>query len=87
MIHRERGLVEMEGDEPKEKQLATMMTIHTSEERPLAAFVSVEYQGQWFYLENSDTRSREAFGLVTYLFLMMASKPLTADPVITIPAG
>ncbi len=85
--HRERGLVEMEGAEPKEKQLASMMTIHTSEEPPLDAFVSVEYQGQWFYLESSDTSSREAFGLVTYLFLMMASKPQTADPVITIPAG
>lgn len=63
------------------------LRIQSADERPTNAYVAVEYLGKWFYLENTDERSREAFGLVTYLYLMMATQPESAGPILTVPAG
>lgn len=63
------------------------LKIHSSEDKPEKAFVAVEYQDYWFYIEHSDHASKQAFGLLTYLFLLQAPQPPAGAPLITIPAG
>ena len=63
------------------------LKIHSSEEKPKNAFAAVEYQDYWFYIEHSDHASKQAFGLLTYLFLLQAPQPPVGAPLITVPAG
>ena len=61
--------------------------ISSSEEEPDNAFVAIEYQDYWFYIEHSDHISKQAFGLLTYLYMLQAPQTPGGMPLITIPAG
>jgi hypothetical protein len=56
-------------------------------EPPEHTFVRVRYLSQWFWIEAADERSKESFGLLTYLFLMMAPAPTGGGPLLTVPTG
>jgi len=61
--------------------------ISSSAEEPDNAFVAIEYQDYWFYIEHSDHISKQAFGLLTYLYMLQAPQAPSSVPLITIPAG
>ncbi|MEM9799529.1 MAG: hypothetical protein AAGA20_04320 [Planctomycetota bacterium] len=63
------------------------LAVRSSEERPSNAFVSVEYRGRWYSIADDDVLSREAFSLLNYLFLMMASRPDAGGPLLTLPVS
>ena len=67
--------------------IASPLRIHTSVERPSNAFVSVRYQGHWFSIDHSDHASKQAFGLLTYLFQLKSPEAPSAAPLLTIPTG
>ena len=51
-------------------------------------FTQIYYNGFWFYIPNSDWRTKRTFALLTYLFSLQASDTLSDNvPRITIPAG
>ncbi len=56
-------------------------------ERPSDAFVAVRHQGYWFYIRQSDHTSKQAFGLLAYLFQMQAPQIKGAGPLLTVPTG
>lgn len=63
------------------------LQIRASIERPSNAFVAVFYQGYWFSIDLSDYASKQAFGLLTYLFQLKSPKAPSAAPVLTVPTG
>ncbi|WP_428355811.1 hypothetical protein [Methyloprofundus sp.] len=63
------------------------VNIHSSDAKPDNAFVAIEYQNYWFYIDHSDHASKQAFGLLTYLYMLQAPQSPNAVPLITIPAG
>ena len=63
------------------------LNIRSSEDKPDNAFVAIEYQDYWFYIEHSDHVSKQAFGLLTYLYMLQAPQTPGGMPLITIPAG
>lgn len=63
------------------------LQIHASVDRPSNAFVAVFYQGHWFSIDLSDYESKQAFGLLTYLFQLKSPKAPSAAPVLTVPTG
>ncbi len=54
---------------------------------PSDAFVAVRYAEYWFYIPHSDHTSKQAFGLLTYLFQMQAPQVQGAGPLLTVPTG
>jgi len=53
---------------------------------PAGAFVAVPYRGQWFYIADSDTASKDAFTLLSIVFALQSDeKP--AGPVLTLPVS
>lgn len=54
---------------------------------PPDAFVAVKYADHWFYIPHSDHRSKQAFGLLAYLFQMQAPQVQGAGPLLTVPTG
>ena len=65
----------------------TPLRIHSSEHEPDNTFVAIEYMNHWFYIEHSDHTSKQAFGLLTYLYMLQAPQAPSSVPIITIPAG
>ncbi|RLA22697.1 MAG: hypothetical protein DRQ62_07520 [Gammaproteobacteria bacterium] len=61
--------------------------IRSSAKEPDNAFVAIEYQDYWFYIEHSDHSSKQAFGLLTYLYMLQAPQAPGGVPILTIPAG
>ena len=44
----------------------------------------MQYDDHWFYISRSDHRSKQAFSLLTYLFILQAPRIQGAGPVITV---
>jgi len=65
----------------------TPLHIRSSATEPENAFVAIEYQGYWFYIKHSDHSSKQAFGLLTYLYMLQAPQAPNSVPLLTIPAG
>ncbi len=63
------------------------LRIYSANEPPANAFVAVKYQDYWFYIEHGDHPSKQAFGLLTYLYQLQAPQAPTAGPLLTVPTG
>ncbi|MDR4505759.1 MAG: hypothetical protein MRK01_13390 [Candidatus Scalindua sp.] len=73
--------------DPELCSLLFPLRIHSSVERPADAFVAARHHDHWFYISHSDHMSKQAFGLLTYLFLMQAPQAQTLGPMITVPTS
>jgi hypothetical protein len=51
------------------------------------AFVQVQHKGHWFYIAESDVRSKRTFALLTYLYSLQAGDVSGKGPVLTVPAS
>jgi len=63
------------------------MRIRSSNGRPAAGSVSVEYRGHWFYIDDSDLSSKSTFSLLGQLFALQAGGGKAISPVLTLPIG
>jgi hypothetical protein len=73
--------------DPELRSLLFPLRIHSSVERPSDAFVSVRHHDHWFSIKHSDHMSKQAFGLLTYLFQMQSPQAQTLGPMITVPTS
>jgi hypothetical protein len=68
-------------------QAPPVLNILSGSEPPRDAFVAVQYQGRWFWIANTDIRSKFSFDFVMLLFSLSETGPRVAPPVLTIPTG
>jgi len=59
--------------------------VKSSEDEPSDSSLSIEYRGHWFYIEDTDLRSRETFAMLTALFAVVGGTVPGAHPVLTLP--
>jgi len=64
---------------------ADWLVIKSSESQPSNSILKIEYRGHWFYIEDSDLRSRETFAMLTALFAVVGGTVPGAHPVLTLP--
>jgi len=85
--HLEAGIVEPDGWHGLPK--FRLITIRSSEERPENAVVSIPFRGWWFYIDETDSRSKESFRLIKFIFRLRINPEGIEQqvPVLTIPAG
>lgn len=67
--------------------MSDILHVHSSREAPSMAFAAVRYRGYWFYIEDTDLRSKSTFALLTYLFSMQATSGKDGGPLLTLSAG
>lgn len=75
---------------PADQELRSLLfplKIHSSVERPPDASVAVRHHDHWFYIKHSDHMSKQAFGLLTYLFQMQSPQAQSLGPMITVPTS
>lgn len=52
----------------------------------LDSFAQVSYKGYWFYIPDTDWRSKSTFSLLAYLYAVQASGLSSNLPIVTVPA-
>jgi hypothetical protein len=61
--------------------------IKSSVDEPDDAFVSVHYRDYWFYIDDTDFRSKRLFSFLLFLFTLAETGAPSKAPVLTIPTG
>ena len=68
------------------RDAARLIHIHSGKEKSDDAFVGVRYEGNWFWIDKGDLRSKQVFQQLILLFTMANTAPPENQPVVTIPA-
>lgn len=63
------------------------LRIASGDAPPKDAFVSVPYHGHWFWIADTDIRSKSIFGAVMLLFSISDVGGKAGGPVVTIPTS
>lgn len=65
-----------------------LFSVHSGNKAPENAAIAINYRGSWFYVDDSDTASKNTFRLLTMVGSILAGKTeQTPPPVLTIPVG
>jgi len=84
--HLEAGIVEQSSWEEEENRF---ITIRSSKSRPKNAVVAVSFRDWWFYIDATDTRSKQSFRLIKFLIRLRLDLEGGKQqvPVLTVPVG
>jgi len=63
------------------------MRVLVGDSAPRDAFVTVPYNGRWYWIADTDIESKSTFGVVMLLFSIAETGTKGAAPVVTIPAN
>ena len=64
-----------------------LMNVHYSKERPAEAFTAVKYRDYWYWVDDSDFRSKRTFAFLMILFSLTETGGKEGLPLVTIPSG
>ena len=64
-----------------------LLRIRSDSSRPDNATLMVFYRGTWFYIDDSDLKSKSTFALLSQIFSLQAKKIKGKVPVLTLPVG
>jgi hypothetical protein len=67
-------------------QKAQQVRIHSGKEKPKAAFAAVYYRDHWFWIDDSDWRTKRVLTAVMFFFTLSDTGAPEKLPLITIPA-
>jgi hypothetical protein len=63
-----------------------LIVVHSDDDRPHDAFVSVRYRGHWFWIDDRDLKTKRTFAFMMLLFTLADTADKETLPLITIPA-
>jgi hypothetical protein len=78
------GLVEGQVRTP---QTTPAVNIHSGKTEPTDTSVAVQYAGRWFWISDTDIRSKDMFGAVMLLFSISDIGFKGNGPIVTVPAN
>ncbi len=64
-----------------------LLRVRSQSSLPVQAAVAVRYRGSWFYIDDSDLKSKSTFSLLTQLFALQAGSKERLVPLLTLPIG
>ena len=64
-----------------------VLRVRSISKRPDNAILRVFYRGTWFYIEDSDLKSKSTFSLLSQIFSLQAGKIKDNSPVLTLGVG
>jgi hypothetical protein len=63
-----------------------LLKIHSSKSKPTDPYAAVFYRNHWFWIDDTDLKSKRSFAFMMMLFTLADSGEKQNEPVITIPA-
>jgi hypothetical protein len=82
-----QGAVEVEASGTPEPQAPALLNILGGDARPRDAYAAIQYGGRWFWIADTDIRSKYTFGMVMLLFSISDTGVHGNAPVVTVPAN
>ena len=71
-----------------QQEIAARFQIRWSQEKPEDPFVTVQYPGVWFYIDDTDLRSKHIFNALIDLYeLQVSPSGSSSSPVLTLPVA
>ena len=64
-----------------------LLRVRSGSSQPENATLMVFYRGTWFYIEDSDLKSKSTFSLLSQIFSLQAKKIKGKVPILTLPIG
>lgn len=64
-----------------------VLRIRSSSSQPNRARIAVPHRGRWFFIDDTDLKSKSTFVLLTQLYALQASPPSGGGPTLTLPVG
>ena len=74
-------------DQSAEDQAPAALQIVSGDKPPSEAYVAVPYKGRWFWIADTDIRSKYTFAFVMLLFSISDTGVRGNAPVVTVPAS
>ncbi len=81
--HQQRRLAPPIAEPPASELL--LLRVHSGPSRPDGAYVSVPYEGQWFWIANDDWKSKRTFTSILFLFTLADTGATPNLPTLSIP--
>lgn len=72
---------------PREDSEQMPFRVRSGTDRPQDAYAAVSYRNRWFWIDDTDYRSKRAFSLIMFLFTLSEEGDNRRLPVLTIPTG
>jgi hypothetical protein len=66
---------------------ADWLVVKSSDSAPANSSLSIEYRGNWYFIDDTDLKSRETFAMITALFAVVGGTVPGAHPVLTLPVN
>ena len=82
---KDQSAVPMLENAPAEERRASVR-IHSSKNKPSAAFAAVHYRDHWFWVDDGDWRAKRALTAVVFFFTLAETGSNEKLPLVTIPA-
>ena len=64
-----------------------LLRVRSKSNRPENATLRVFYRGTWFFIKDSDLKSKSTFSLLSQIFSLQAGKIKDTTPLLTLPVG
>ena len=68
-------------------EVMPLLRVHSSLKPPEDDFVSIQYRGYWYWIDDTDYWSKRMLTFIMYLFSLAETGAPSQAPVLTIPAG
>lgn len=68
-------------------EMRSRVLVKSSTEEPADAFLAVRYRNLWFYIEDTDYRSKRMFSFLLFLLSLAESGSEGIAPILTLPTG
>ena len=72
---------------PSSESGDSWLTIKSSRDEPSNATLRIKFRGNWYYIEDSDLKSREAFSMLNAMFAVTGGTVPGANPILTLPVN
>lgn len=70
---------------PRLPDAELLLRVHSGSSKPAAAYVTVAYEGEWFWIANDDWISKRTFSSILFLSILSGSGTPQNVPTLTIP--
>ena len=70
-----------------ETQVPPLIRVVSASRKPQDSFIAVPYRDHWYWIEDTDLRSKSIFTFMMFVFSLTETEGREGAPIVTIPAG
>lgn len=81
-----KGIVNATLGSGDSSQPPPMLNIRSGPSKPSGVFTAIPYRNQWFWIDDTDYRSKRMFSFLMFVFTLVQTGDKGDEPIVTVPA-